>query len=322
VKPAIPRKLIYAAFGVAAPFLLLGAVRGSTAVANSVLEKRYPPPGPMIPVDGHKMLLYCTGNGSPTVLIEPGMGVDWVSWWRVIPEVAKFARVCVYDRAGYGWSEAGPMPRTAGRIAGELHAMLSNAHVDGPYILTGFSFGGYIDRIYASRFPEQLSGVVLVDPSLEEDEGNPADSPHVRHILELVPPLGTERLARLYKGEKDLPAEVADLPPAFRNRYLIASSLVQLKTEQNEFDNVVESAAQAHRASFPRQLPLTVITAMLPKPGESPGALSARRESQDRLAGLSVFGRQILAEKSGHTVSMDQPELIVEAILEMVRRAR
>jgi pimeloyl-ACP methyl ester carboxylesterase len=322
VKPAIPRKLLYAACVAAAPFLLLGAVRGSTTLASSVLEKRYPPPGPMIPVGDHRMLLYCTGNGSPTVVIEPGMGVDWVSWWRVIPKLAESTRVCVYDRAGYGWSEAGPMPRTAGRIADELHSLLSNAHAGGPYILAAFSFGGYIARIYASRFPESLSGVVLVDPSIEDEEGSQPNSPHARHILELVPPLGTARLARLYKGENDLPAEIADLPPAFRNRYLIASSLVQLRTERNEFDNVVESAAEAHAAVFPRQLPLTVITAMLPRPAETPGVLSLRRESQGRLARSSIFGRQILAENSGHTVSLDQPNLIVDAILELARRPR
>lgn len=330
VKLLVPRKLLYAILVAGAPFLMLAAVRGSAALAGSVLEKRYPPPGPMISVGNHKLLLYCMGEGSPTVVIEPGMGVDWVTWWRVIRKVTESTEVCVYDRAGYGWSEPGPMPRTAGRIADELHRLLANARVRGPYILAGFSFGGYIARIYASRFPESLSGVVLVDPSHEDEEGNEAGSSRawspgrlrMHDIFALVPPLGTARLERLYQGEKDLPAEVKDLPPAFRDRYLIASSLVQLKTERNEFDSVQQSAAQARAAGFPQRLPLTVITAMLPGPDERPGALVRRRELQGRLARASIYGRQILAENSGHEISLSQPDLIADAILELTRRPR
>jgi len=86
-----------------APFLLFAVVRGAIALASHQLESQYPPPGRMIRVDGHRLHLYCTGRGTPTVLIEPGMGNDWVSWRSVSPKLAETTRVCVYDRAGYGW---------------------------------------------------------------------------------------------------------------------------------------------------------------------------------------------------------------------------
>src|SRR5579863_6777704 len=110
------KRLLIVAFLAASPFLLLAALRGSATFAGSVLEKRYPPPGQMISVGDHKLQLYCMGHGSPAVVIEPGMGTDWVAWRLVIPHLLESGKVCVYDRAGYGWSEPGPWPRTAGQI--------------------------------------------------------------------------------------------------------------------------------------------------------------------------------------------------------------
>lgn len=303
---------------VAAPFLLLAAVRGSAALASSVLEKRYPPPGQMISVGDHKLQLYCMGHGSPTILIEPGMGTDWVAWRLVIPQLLEFNKVCVYDRAGYGWSEPGPWPRTAGRIAGELHVLLSKAGLEEPYILVAHSFGGYIARIYASQYRQSLQGVVLVDPSHEDDSaGAPAPDPAPRsyRLSELIPPLGIQRLRRLYEGDKALSPQLRNLPRSFQNRYLIGSSLVQLRSERNEFDSLSGTIAQMRLAPFPRDLPLTVITAaQVPSP--------RHEEIHAKLARSSLFGRQILAKNSGHMIPFDQPGLIVEAVREMARLPR
>ncbi len=238
---------------VAAPFLLLAAVRGSAVLASSLLEKRYPPPGKLISVGDHKLQLYCMGHGSPTIVIEPGMGTDWVAWRLVIPQLLEFSKVCVYDRAGYGWSEPGPWPRTAGRIAGELHVLLSKAGLEEPYILVAHSFGGYIARIYASQYRQSLQGVVLVDPSHEDDSaGAPAPDPAPRsyRLSELIPPLGIQRLRRLYEGDKALSPQLRNLPRSFQNRYLIGSSLVQLRSERNEFD----SSFGNHRPDAPRAI--------------------------------------------------------------------
>jgi pimeloyl-ACP methyl ester carboxylesterase len=319
----IQRKFLSVGLLVAAPFLLFAATRASATLASRVLENRYPPPGQMVSVGDHKLHLYCMGAGQPTVIIEPGMGQDWVGWRRVIPKLVEFNRVCVYDRAGYGWSEAGPWPRTALQSVGELHVLLTKAAVPGPYILAAHSFGGYIARIYASQFRSSLSGVVLVDPSHEDERPmHPADNAHrinVREILSMVPPLGTERLKRLYRGQHSLPSDLRDLPTGFQSRYLIASSLLQLKSERNEFDSLAESEAQARASPFPPALPLTVITAM-PLPSEA--TLTLHLELQRKLAQSSLFGRQILAENSRHMVPVEQPGLIVDAIRSLATSSR
>jgi pimeloyl-ACP methyl ester carboxylesterase len=298
------------------PLVLFAVARGGIGIANQKLLLRYPPPGVMIPVDSHRIHLYCAGHGTPTVLIEPGMGNDWVSWRYVSLKLAETARVCVYDRAGYGWSDPGPKPRTAGRIAGELHALLAKAEIGGPVILVAHSFGAYVARIYANRFPESLGAVVLVDPSGEN--GTIASTVPMAAfaeeagLLSLIPPLGWQQLKRLYEGDTALPADIKDLPAAYRHRAVIGSSLEQLRTERNEFDSLSLSEAEVRTAPFPQNLPLTVLTAMR-------GASPDHREVQRKIALLSTQGKQVLAETSGHAIQLDQPELIVNAILELNR---
>ncbi|PYX08862.1 MAG: hypothetical protein DMG85_09990 [Acidobacteria bacterium] len=105
------------------------------------------------------------GRGSPTVVLESALGGSSLSWALVRSEVAKFTCACSYDRAGIGWSDADPMPRTAQRIVNELHTLLTNARTKGPYVLVGHSFGGLAVRLYAAQYPEEVVGMVLVDPT-------------------------------------------------------------------------------------------------------------------------------------------------------------
>jgi pimeloyl-ACP methyl ester carboxylesterase len=117
----------------------------------------------MVDVGGHRLHINCTGTGSPTVVIDAGLG-DWsTSWGFVQPEVAKVTRVCTYDRAGMGWSEPGPLPRVASQFAKELHALLHNAKIPGPYILVGHSLGGLPVRMFTHDYPSEVAGVVLID---------------------------------------------------------------------------------------------------------------------------------------------------------------
>ncbi len=142
--------------------ILAGAVYESSAEAADA--RAYPPPGRMVDVGGYRLHINCTGEGSPTVVIEAGWGDSSASWGWVQPEVAKTTRVCTYDRAGMGWSEASPEPRTAREFAKELHTLLANANEPGPYVLVGHSLGGYTVRVYAHDYPEEVAGLVLVDP--------------------------------------------------------------------------------------------------------------------------------------------------------------
>src|SRR5438067_13079709 len=141
---------------------LTGAIYESVAEAADM--RAYPPPGRMIDVGGYRLHINCVGTGSPTVVIEAGWGDSsgaWSSW--VQPGVARTTRVCTYDRAGMGYSEPGPLPRTAERFAEELHALLSNAGESGPYVLVGHSLGGLPVRVFVSTYAANVAGVVLIE---------------------------------------------------------------------------------------------------------------------------------------------------------------
>jgi len=138
------------------------------AIAKSNLAKQYPAPGQLVDVGGYKLHINCTGQGSPTVILEAGMGNYSLFWAYVQPEVAKYTRVCSYDRAGYGWSEPSPRPRTAIVEVEELHTLLVNANIQGPYVLVGHSLGGMLVRVYANNYPDEVVGMILVDSYHEE----------------------------------------------------------------------------------------------------------------------------------------------------------
>jgi pimeloyl-ACP methyl ester carboxylesterase len=147
--------------------LLTLAVIGAIyqAVATEIDQRTYPPPDEMVDVGNHSMHINCIGEGGPTVILESGLGTMSADWANVQPEVAKTTRVCAYDRAGTGWSEPGPEPRDPKQIAHELHTLLGNAGIDGPYVLVGQSFGGLYVRMYADLYPKEVAGMVVVDAS-------------------------------------------------------------------------------------------------------------------------------------------------------------
>jgi pimeloyl-ACP methyl ester carboxylesterase len=147
--------------------LLTIAMTGAVyqAVATEMDRRAYPPPGAMVDVGGYRLHINCMGQGSPTVILESGLGNMSADWANVQPEVAKTTRVCAYDRAGAGWSEPGLKPRDPEQIARELHDLLGNAGIDGPYVLVGQSFGGLYVRMFAARYPNEVAGMVLVDAS-------------------------------------------------------------------------------------------------------------------------------------------------------------
>src|SRR5215210_2814868 len=123
----------------------------------------------LVDIGGRRLYITCTGEGSPTVILEHGMATESGSWAQVQQAVARFTRVCAYDRAGRGKSDPAPKPRTSEDMVADLHTLLANAYLPGPYILVGNSLGGFNARLYAHKYPGEVAGLVLVD-SMHPDQ--------------------------------------------------------------------------------------------------------------------------------------------------------
>ena len=246
---------------------------------------------------GRKLHLSCSGTsaaGSPTVVLESGAGNDSSSWNRVQPEVAQFVRVCSYDRAGLGRSDPVSAPRTIVAVTEDLHTLLANAKVSGPYVLVGHSLGGILVRLYASYYPAEVVGMVLVD-SAHEDEPD-------RGIALIPPDTFKEMLKKL--GPDDL---------VVQSRENIASCSIR----------TVMNALNWHA-----DIPLVVLTQgrpygpdMFAVPSMAPKAYQLHLELQRDLASRSSRGKQVIAEKSDHFIQQDQPELVIDAVARVVREA-
>ena len=130
--------------------------------------ERYSPPGKLVDVGGYRLHLHCIGSGSPPVMFDGGLGSNFVTWAAVQPQIAAFTQACSYDRAGLGWSDPGPAPRTSDRIVSEFAVLLKRAALPGPFVLVGHSLGGLHMRLFAFTNPDAVAGLVLVDPSHED----------------------------------------------------------------------------------------------------------------------------------------------------------
>ncbi len=144
--------------------MVLASVGGGYETVREHLDaSAYPMPGQMVDVGGHKLHIHCTGSGSPTVVLQPGGGDMSSAMGWIAPAVAKHTRVCVYDSAGRGWSEPSDTTQDGAQMMTDLHTVLHRAHVPGPYVLAGHSFGGLYVRIYAAQYPNEVAGMVLID---------------------------------------------------------------------------------------------------------------------------------------------------------------
>jgi pimeloyl-ACP methyl ester carboxylesterase len=282
----------------------------------------HPMPGQLIDVGGYKMHINCTGQGTPTVVLDSGLGDSYVSWLKVQPQIAKFTRVCSYDRAGLGYSDSSPHPRTSRVMAEELHTLLHNAGVSPPYVLVGHSMGGYNVRLFASLYRSEVAGMVLVDSSHPEQEKrfpqalNDLDKTWVREqeFLTFSMPFGIPRLLGFCGND-------AQVRAADCNFHSYREGLTVLKTFS-------ESAAQASTAGSLGDIPLAVLShdPDLPQP-EIPADLikpmnEAWEQMQGELARLSSRGTRTVAKNSSHYIQLDRPEAVVEAVRGIVDQSR
>jgi pimeloyl-ACP methyl ester carboxylesterase len=270
-----------------AVILLLFALIASFFFRTEVKRVRQGGTAKRIDIGGYKLQIDCQGKGIPVVVMDAGLANGISTWDRVLPEIAKTTLVCAYDRAGIGGSDAAPAPRTSQQIIQELDTLLEKAKVASPYVLVAHSFGALNVRLYASRHPEKVAGMVLVDPSHENQ---------TQRFAEFMEPGKKEIFLRYEKGEN--PERV----------------------------DVTASSMQVRSSAPIQQMPLIVITAAfedwLPQTSQIE---KARQELQAELVRLVSGGVQVKAIGSGHYVQQDRPELVIQAIqyvLKVVRSKR
>lgn len=297
--------------------LILALVVAATVqwLLSHLALERNPAPGEMVVVDGRQMHLLCQGQGSPAVILESGMSGTSLGWASVIEDIASFARVCAYDRAGYAWSEAGPEPRTIGNITRELRDLLRTAQVGPPYVLVGHSFGGLIVQVYASQFPEEVAGIVLVDsshPDLARRSGRLDRMGRVAFRLKLLAPLGIARFIIDVPGgnPQSRPGSVRavekEVLATTRSFQAMASELEGLRESLNQ--------AAEDRPRLGRK-PLVVLT-------EGRHKIEFWHAMQEQFTELSESSAWHVVNGAGHFIHQDQPEIVVEAVRRAVESAR
>jgi len=298
-------------------------------------RRRLPQIGKSVDIGGRTLNIFCSGTGGPSVIFESGGDGPGLGWEPIQTEVARFTQACWYDRAGIGWSDAGPFPRTSEAIARDLHELLKRAGVPAPYVLTGASFGGLNSRVYAGLFPNEVVGIVLVD-SAHEDEPQRAPKFYLGRTAPrfLWHPLHDAfqmaALIGLLRLTESSPAQSKYLPQMSRAE-IIAALRQQPKSIVNNISTGIVLPESYDEARSVRSLgdhSLIVLTAGQPFDFRDPElnrqAAAYQQvwihEMQASLARLSTHGRQVVVENSNH--GSIPPDLVIAAIRDVVTEIR
>jgi pimeloyl-ACP methyl ester carboxylesterase len=330
-------------------FLFAEAALAGAASGDAVYARA----GDRIAIGDMHLNAYCLGSGSPTVVFDSGYG-DWSPAWAVLqPQVAKYTRACAFDRAGYGFSDAGPMPRSSARIADELHAALHAASIPGPYVLVAHAFGSYNLRTFADRYMREVGGIVLVDADDED-----VMPPKLRIIANggykgIV--AGMQRCRNAVAAGKPLPPLPAangappghcvglffrGLPEARFSSDLNAALIHQARTQVSLYDAAISEMQenpsdvtylQQHVTSFGTR-PVRVLTTWhFGRPPDTPASAHrdavafehASAKAQGSWLRLSTNSRQIFDyDESKNYIQLDHPHVVLEAIREVLNRIR
>ena len=276
------------------------------------------PPGMLYRVDNHRMHMNCTGSGSPSVILDAGLGGFSLEWMFVQESLSAQTRVCAYDRAGYGWSEPGPSPRATDQIVEELYDLLTAAGIPSPYVLVGHSFGGYNVLYFAKVHPQLTAGIVLVDASHPEQAERLADKSEP--VTASDPDTGS--LVTTFQPEHML----SHYPEKLRELAIVLMSTRKaIETEQREFVNFRYSGALVQQSGRLPDVPLVVVTRGQREWPDTPRghALEQTWQAMQRdLVGLLPDARQMIADKSGHLIHLEQPEIVVTAIRSVLDRIK
>ena len=326
-------------------FAVSAAGQGTTGAAPQ--DSLYENPGKLVSANGTRLNLYCMGSGSPTVVFESGWE-DWAPAWAIVqPRIAKWTRACSYDRAGAGFSDPGPMPRTSVRIADELHSALHNAGVKGPYILVGHAFGGDIVRTFADLYMSEVAGLVLVDadsndvgPKEMQEEAHQGFGRVLSQLRDCRNAIAEHKPLPALSSRPGQPQRTCaqqffrGLPEAAWSPELNAKLLEIAQTKVAMYDAYLSEMEQAgydeaylqqHRHSFGSR-PIRVLTSgnhgvghLARKPPDTPERIKYQQEitrAQARWLGLSSNAKQIFARNSSEYIQFDEPETVINAIRE------
>ena len=333
-----PRSLLWRVFKwlVASVGLIIAA--GAVFQFSMMLweSHRYPPPGRLVDIDGLRLHINCTGAGSPAVIMEAGPNDSSLIWQLVQPEISKFSRVCSYDRAGFGWSDAPNEPRSSLNIANELAQLLTRAAVAGPYVLVGHDFGTLDLRVFTAQHRQEVAGMVFVD-SVHPDIHNRAPfnvaaQSTVANIYYRVIPwtvlIGVPRILGWCRENftfPNQPTEWARLVPEATAQYC---RLRSWRTEEAQVTD--ENGSFFANAGRLGDMPLIVLShdpqvndfGGFFSPADLVRAENAWMEMQGELRGLSSRSQWIVAKGSIHWVQIFRPDLVVAAVQEIVNDAR
>jgi pimeloyl-ACP methyl ester carboxylesterase len=307
-------------------------------------SRKFPAPGRLIDIGGPRLHMVEEGQGSPAVIFESGIAASSLNWTAMQRAVARFTRTCAYDRAWLGWSDPAPAPRVASQLVDELHSLLAAAQVPAPYVLVGHSFGGLLVQAYAVAHAGQVAGLVLIDP-LPAAEWLRVSRPQSRMLRRgiklarrgaLLARLGVVRisLSLLSSGDRRIPklvarltsgrgestlsrlvGEVQKMPPEVWP--MVQAHWCQPKSFQGMaeyFEALPASAEEAAALGDLPEIPVSILSA-----AHSTPAQVAEREA---IAGRSPRGKHIVVPASGHWIHLDQPQVVIEAIREVVELLR
>jgi pimeloyl-ACP methyl ester carboxylesterase len=303
--------------------LALASIGGGYETLGEAADaKAYPMPGQLIDVGGHRLHLSCTGADTPTVVLEPGAGEMSSNLGWIAPAVARATRVCVYDRAGRGWSEPADTAQDGAQIATDLHRLLQRGHVPGPYVLAGHSFGGLYVLTFAARYPDQVAAMVLVDstaPAAAANPGTPSpghggSSNGLRRVSALVSTAARLGLGRLYAR-----SSFGSLPP--RSRDEVRASVATPSTLRSTIDEYLQANASTQEAASLRNFadkPLIVLTA-------GSGSDATHLADQNHLATLSTNSVHRVIDGATHEDLIGNQEdaaATTQAILDVVASVR
>ena len=301
--------------------VLLGVTYQS--LSTQADSKKYPPPGQLIDIGGYRLHLYCLGesiNGSPTVVLEQGLGGVSPAWALVQPEVAKVTRVCAYDRAGLGWSDPAPKgtSRDGQEVASELHTLLQKAGIPGPYVMVGHSFGGLYTLFFAHQYPEDVVGVVLLESSHPDQwTSTPAgqalytSTARTYSVTSILARLGLLRL----KMKSQPPLGLPDL----QNKELAAflSATKDWDAQAAEFSATVELDNEVRAAGSLGNLPLFVLTAT--DHGGPAEMEQAWQKLQNELAELSTNSAHKVLDGAHHESLWADPKYAGESVAAILK---